>query len=110
MPAYLQQESETVRTHLAQEVKTPIGEVFVTYSAKKNEVEVSFHPRGRAHYEVMYNDSTPEMTITESPSRPPVIGDEVTQNGRSFEVTGVRREGGRYMVERDGLAWEEWQA
>jgi hypothetical protein len=50
------------------------------------------------------------MIITETPNRPPAIGDEVTQNGRSFEVTGVRREGGRYMVERDGLAWEEWSS
>ena len=109
MPANMQMVSERVRTSMAQEIKTPIGEVFVTYSAKRNEVDVSFHPRGRAHYEVMYNDSTPEMTITESPSRPPAIGDEVTQNGRTFEVTGVRREGGRVMLERDGAAWEEWR-
>jgi hypothetical protein len=110
MPAYLQQESERVRTHVAQEVKTPIGEVFVTYSPTRKAVEVSFHPRGRAHFDIQYNNDRPEMVVAETPTRPPAIGDEVTQNGRSFEVTGVRREGGRYMVERDGVAWEEWQA
>lgn len=110
MPAYLQQESERVRTNMAQEVQTPLGEVFVTYSPTRREVEVSFHPRGKRHFDIQYNNATPEMIITETPNRPPAIGDEVTQNGRSFEVTGVRREGGRYMVERDGLAWEEWSS
>lgn len=101
---------EHVSNHVAHEVQTPMGDFFVTYLG--GEAAVSFHPRYKDHarYLCSYDEKSPQMTITMIHKRPPAVGDEVTQNGRTFEVTGVKRTNGRFMIERDGLTWEEWEA
>lgn len=101
-------QDERVSTHVVQEVRTPIGEVLVTYIGGK--VVASFHPRYGYALCDFEDGRSPQMTLSVTSRRPPAVGDEVTLEGSSFEVKGVRMEHGRLMLLDGGTGvWRKWQ-
>lgn len=99
---------ERVSNRVMHEVQTPIGEFFVTYLG--GEATVTFHPRdGRSGYVRTYDHDGAKMTVRALQKRMPAVGDEVTRDGRTFEVTGVKQVDGCCFVERDGIVWEAWK-
>lgn len=107
MPASMYQQREKVFGGFAQEVKTPVGDVFISYHPNDKRVQVSFNTHsGNVVIEHLPEVDEPSVNFWVTP-KPPTVGSEVTQNGRTSEVGGVRFTGGRYYLLLGGV-WEEW--
>lgn len=107
----LKASDERISSRVARDVETPIGSVFVTYDPRSREVVASFHgdipELVRHHVEVI--DGIPELHVAIGP-RVPHVGDEITQDGSSFEVSGVRQaEDGEIQVKDDTGTWRKWK-
>jgi hypothetical protein len=102
-------EERKVRARVNEEVCTPIGAFFVTYS--NGEAVVSFHAHRPDMVRVGFDarGDAPELRV-KAGKRIPTLGQEVTQNGHTFEVTGVRTvEGGRIQLKNESGYWEDFE-
>lgn len=88
-------------------IPTKYGQIDVEHGDER--VVVTFHGNNPEKVRTYFSQNgVPRLVIWEG-KRPPRIGDEVTQNGRTFEVTGVRKaEGGVVMLLPDNGVWETW--
>ena len=97
----------TVSTRFSKAVVTPLGEVFITYGREEG-VVISFHKSvPNASYEFI-DSKEPELRISQK-KRKPAKGDEVTQNGKTFEVAEVKEEGGQVYLMDDTGTWQKWE-
>ncbi len=89
-------------------VATPIGDVLVTYS--NGVVEVSFHSDypDRVRYAMREEHGAPIVSFKHG-KRPPSKGDEVTQNGHTFEVIAVDSSNGKVRLLNEQGVWEDWK-
>ena len=108
-----------VNTRVDREVHTPIGDVYVHYNPIAGNAEISFHtasgeiPVFEASVD---DDGTPVMTVSTiagpksepKPARRPAKGDEVTQDGTTFEVVDTKEEDGFFWMLGDNGRWTLW--
>lgn len=86
-------------------VETPIGYVIV--EASDNSAKVSFKQTAFGDLEADYDGDG--RTVTFVVSKSPRLNSEVTQNGSTFEVIGVRKSDGGYDVLNGNTGcWEKW--
>lgn len=99
---------ERVSSRVSKSVQTPIGDVLVTYS--NGVAEVSFHGDypDRVRYATREEDGTPIVSFRHG-KRPPSKGDEITQNGHTFEVIAVDNSNGRVRLLNEQGEWEDWK-
>lgn len=90
------------------EVTTDHGTVIVSWD--ENSVTVSIETPNEKPTEVTQEERPESMSMTvRFGGRAPHKGDEVTQNGSTFEVIGVRRNGDGYDVLNGNTeTWEKW--
>lgn len=93
----------------ASAIKTPLG--IVTVVMGESDVSLRFEPSsGIACGDCRRDaDGTVVTRLWTVARRPPATYDEVTQNGHTFEVQGVRmKEGGGHQIKNEQGVWEDW--
>ena len=91
-------------------IETGAGAVSVNYSPISG-LEVTVWPTRERHTRVSTHSVGGDKTVTRVRfGRLPRVGDEVTQGGRSFEVTGVRElEDGSVHVRTSAGVWVKYE-
>lgn len=91
-------------TMLSDFIQTDMGQVQVLHG--DGEVRITFYADRPSS--VTYGHDGNSMTVMTRP-KVPSAHDEVTQNGSTFEVLGVRKSGDGYdLLNGNTGAWEKW--
>ena len=96
--------------YLSRTIETRAGDVLVNYSPITG-LEVTVWPTNERHTRVSTYSVGGEKVVTNVRfGRLPRVGDEVTQGGRSFEVTGVKElEDGSIHVRTSAGVWVRYE-
>lgn len=89
-------------------IETPIG--YVTVDSDGKTVEVRFKPTvaGSVRHELR-DEGDGHVSVYAMGRKPPKPNQEITQNGSTFEVVGVRKNGSGYDVLNGNTgSWERW--
>lgn len=96
--------------YVCENIETGAGAVLVNYSPVTG-LEVTVWPTKERNTRVSTYSAGGERVVTRVRfGRLPRVGDEVTQNGRSFEVTGVKElEDGSVHVKTSAGVWVKYE-
>ena len=96
--------------YLNKAIETGAGDVLVNYSPMSG-LEVTIWPTKKRHTRVSTYSAGGDRVVTKVRfGRLPRVGDEVTQGGRSFEVTGVKElEDGSIHVRTSAGVWVRYE-
>lgn len=89
-------------------IETQIGYVIVDCDGERAEVRFRPTVTGSVRHDVTEEDGVP-VTVYSIGKKPPKPMQEITQNGSTFEVLGVRRSGSGYdVLNGNTKCWERW--
>lgn len=89
-------------------IETPIGHLEIDYDDRSVRVKLKQTAHGTIMHD-MDTDGRCHSSFFLLQKRLPTLFEEVTQNGHTFEVMGVRlTENGKVQVKNEQGVWEDW--